>query len=122
MSRARLLISIGAEGGSIALYGDIANPSLPRFRLCVVDQTPMFLSDDEAGTAIRSDSGWLSSWADAMAALGRYPWVNLVPLHVDAAISSDVWKALEDYIARTKRSVRETALSRWRIACRQANT
>jgi hypothetical protein len=56
MSYPKLLISIGAEGGSIALYGDITDASKPRFKLMVVDQTPTSLNGDDAGLEIRRDS------------------------------------------------------------------
>lgn len=117
MSYPQLLISIGAEGGSIALYGDITDASQPRFKLMVVDQTPTFLTGDDAGLEIRRDSGWLLSWADAMTALDRYPWVQLHVLHVDPAVAASVWMSVEHYIARSNQPVRDISLDRWRAAC-----
>lgn len=58
---AKLLVSIGAEGGSIALYGDVSDAAHPRCRVVVMDQTPTFLSEEEGGAAIRKDSGWIDT-------------------------------------------------------------
>jgi hypothetical protein len=117
MNDPKLLISIGAEGGSIALYGDNTDPAHPRYRMMVVDQTPTFLTGDESGLEIRRDSGWLSGWDDAMTALGRYPWANLYVLYVDPTVAAEVWKSLQDYATGSGQPVREGALSRWRDAC-----
>ncbi len=116
----RLLVSIGAEGGAIALYGDMGDLSHPRFMVAVVDQTPMFLSEEEAGPAIRRDSGWLPTWSEAMSALGKYPWPHLHVLHVDPDVTDAVWEALQDYVGRSTQPVRDSAMSRWRRACGQS--
>jgi hypothetical protein len=116
LKQTRLLLSIGAEGGSIALYGD-PSPGVERFRMVMVDQTPMFLDESEAGPTLRRDSGWLTGWPNALAALERYPWPNLVPLSIDPTIATLVSEALETYTERTGRPARETSLQRWRAAC-----
>jgi hypothetical protein len=39
MGKATLLVSIGAEGGSIALYGEDGDSTNRRFRVMIVDQS-----------------------------------------------------------------------------------
>jgi hypothetical protein len=119
MANAKLLIAIGAEGGSFALYADTSDPARPRYKVMLVDQTPLFLNEDEGGPVIRRDSGWLPTWTAAMESLSRYPWPHLVGSYVDPAVASDVWHALQDYVERTGRPIRVSAWERWREACRQ---
>jgi len=115
---AELLVSIGAEGGCIALYGNVSDADQLRYRVVVADQTPTFLSEEEGGgPAIRRDSGWLATWTDAMKALDRYPWPHLACMSVHRTVATAVWRALEDYVRRTGRPVRNSAMNRWRTAC-----
>jgi hypothetical protein len=114
---AKLLVSIGAEGGFIAIYGDVSDAAHPRYRVVVVDQTLTFLNDEEGGAQIRKDSGWLSSWADVMKALDRYPWPHLACMSVDPSVAPEIWKALQEYVGRADRPIRESAMQRWREAC-----
>jgi len=113
----KLLVSIGAEGGAITLYGDLSDPGHPRYRVVLADGTLTFLEGEEGGTGIRKDSGWLSTWPEAIQVLDCYPWPHLACLHVDPTVASAIWNALENYIRRTERPIRESALRRWREAC-----
>ena len=100
------------------MYGDPNDLPGNRYRVAIVDQTPLFLDEGDGGSpAMRRDSGWLTSWADATAALARYPWPHLVPIHVDASIANEVWRALEEYVAKSARPVRPHSITRWREAC-----
>ncbi len=119
MSDAKLLISIGAEGGFIEVYGNGGEPTHAEFRVTVVDQTPTFLNDDEGGAPSKRDSGWLPNWSAAMGWLSRYPWPHLAGLHVDPSVADDVWAALQDYIARGGPPIRDSALNRWREVCKK---
>ena len=94
---AELLLRIGAEGGSIAVYGSLSSDAASRFRVLMIDHTPTFLEFDEGGTPSRRDSGWLTSWADAMTALARWPWPHLVPLFVHERVAREVWDSVEEY-------------------------
>ncbi len=113
----KLLVSIGAEGGAIALYGDVSDSGPRRYRVVLADQTPIFLENEEGGAGIRKDSGWLSTWPEAMRVLDRYAWPHLACLHVDPTAANAIWNALEEYIRRSERPIRESALRRWREAC-----
>ena len=114
---AKLLVSIGAEGGFIAVYGDVSDAAHPRYRVVVADQTLTLLNEEEGGTAIRKDSGWLDTWSDAMKALDRYPWPHLACMSVDPSVAAAVWNALQEYLGRADRPIRESVIQRWREAC-----
>lgn len=118
MTQVRLLLAIGAEGGSIAIYGDMNDPARPQYKIVLADQTPSFLSDDDGGVTIHKDSGWLPTWAEAMNSLGRYPWPHLAAQYVDPAVANDVWSALQDYVGRSGHPVRENSIQRWRELCK----
>jgi hypothetical protein len=83
----------------------------------MIDHTATFLEFDEGGAPSRRDSGWLTSWADAMTALARWPWPHLVPLFVNKRVARDVWNAVEGYRTKSGREIRVGALERWRDAC-----
>jgi len=119
MSDAKRLISIGAEGGFIEVYGNGGERTHAEFRVMVVDQTPTFLNDDEGGAPSKRDSGWLPNWSAAIAWLSRYPWPHLAGLHVDPSVADDVWAALQDHMARGGPPIRGGALQRWRGVCRK---
>lgn len=118
MAKTKLFVAVGAEGGSLAIYADIADSERPRYRVISVDQAPSLLNDEEGGLEIRRDSGWLPTWSAAMECLGRYPWPHLASTYVDPVVASDLWTALQSYVERTGRPLSAEALGRWREACR----
>ena len=115
MSRSELLLAVGAEGGSIAIYGRHEGDRT-QYRVGIVDQTLTSLDDDDAGDEIRSESGWLNTWEEAVAKIDRWPWPNLYPRFVHPSIRDAIWKAVQDYSERVGRSVRQAALDGWRSA------
>lgn len=116
MPQAELLLEVLAEGGSIAIYGR-REGDRTLFRVGIVDQTLAFLNDEDGGEAIRSDSGWLNTWEEAVGRIGRWPWPNLYPKIVHPSIREDIWKAVQGYRDSAGRGVREEALPRWRSKC-----
>jgi hypothetical protein len=119
MSRADLLLAIDSEGGIIALYGDAADATRARYRLLLTAEAPEVLQIDEGESAARRDSGWLTSWTAAMAALGKYPWPHLECRMVHPAVAGSVWDALHIYVEHTGNSPIPSLWGRWRRACAQ---
>jgi hypothetical protein len=119
VTKAELVLSVGAEGGSIAVYGDQSVAGHPRYRVVLVDQTPTFLNDEDGGVAIRWDSGFLPTWQAASEALARWPWPNLHVLYVHPSVAAEVWSAVQDYVAQSDCPVRPQTLDDWRGACAQ---
>ena len=116
MPRAELLVRVAAEGGSIAIYGRHEGDRT-QYRVGIVDQTLTFLDEAEGGREIRSDSGWLNTWEEAVAKIDRWPWPNLYPKLVHPSVRDAVWQAVQDYRDRTGRSVRQAGLDNWRCEC-----
>jgi hypothetical protein len=115
--KSELLLSIGAEGGSIAVYGTLPIAAMGAFKVGIVDHTPTFLDESEGGRVIRRDSGWLSTWRDALQALDRYPWRNLHPLYVHPRCKAAVWEAVERGTPTAVSGFAASALERWREHC-----
>jgi hypothetical protein len=116
MSRGELVFSVGAEGGSIAMYGDRTDPAHLLYRVLLADHTPTFLDERDGGPAIRKDSGWLNTWPEAVAALSRWPWAHLVPVFVHDSVKvavRDAWNAYNHVAGREPRS---GASERWKRA------
>lgn len=104
-----VILKVGAEGGSITLYG-VRTESGWRFKRDVIDQTPCVL--DEAG--IRHDSQFTSSWAEALSLLDRYPWHRLYPIRVHPEFRQSVWSVVR---TRYARDGSDHDLERWRERC-----
>lgn len=77
MSDREAIVQVGAEGGSITLYG-MRSPTGWRYQRNVVDQTLAMLDEEE----IRYDSPFCSAWDEAVALLDRYLWHRLIRLRV----------------------------------------
>jgi hypothetical protein len=120
MSQADLLLAIDSEGGTIALYGDTTHAARPRYRLMLLDQAPAVLTVEDNTLPMRRDSGWLTTWAAAMEALGQYPWPHLECRMVHPAVAAPIWEALQNYVDRTGHSPIPSSWGRWRRACAQS--
>jgi len=87
-----IIMTLGAEGGSINLVG-IRTGSNWEFRIETSDEIWM-LADDDA--YIPPAYPWVATWAEALAELDRYPWAQLYPVHVHpefrAAVAEDLQK------------------------------
>lgn len=109
MSKREVIVQVGAEGGSITLYGVRADHGW-RFQRNVVDQTPYLLDEEE----IQHDSDFTSSWDEALTLLGRYPWRRLFPIAVHPEFQQIVWRAVQTPEAGP---TSENNLVRWRTCC-----
>lgn len=90
MSEREVILQVGAEGGSITLYG-VRTESGWRYQRNVVDQTLSMLDQEE----IRHDSLFCSSWEEALALLDQYLWHRLYPLHVHPEFQAAVWRVVQ---------------------------
>ena len=78
MEQSEVIVEIGAEGGSLALYG-IRTKLGWIFSREVVDQSLLFIDE---GPTIQNNSKIVSSWPEALELLDRYPWPQLYPIEV----------------------------------------
>lgn len=93
------IIKIGAEGGSICLYGRKLENSEWQF-LRETDESTVIdmLSDiDREGLESCSKSDPVIGWRNAMEIIDRYPWPCLYPLYVHPEFSDAVMMELKNY-------------------------
>jgi len=83
-NKRELILEVGAAGGSISVWSVKAKGGLRSF-LIIKDETTLkefMTKEDAAGLTFKSETGPLHSFADALTALGSYPWHRLYPLFV----------------------------------------
>lgn len=85
MATQEVILKVGAEGGSIALYGTRTDRTWV-FSLDVDDQTPTLMDESPIHCSQTIDA----SFQHALKLLGRYPWHKLYPLNVHPEFRSVV--------------------------------
>jgi hypothetical protein len=104
------IIEVGAEGGSIALYGFRTDHGWV-FTRKIVDQTPEFIDQEW----IEGKSDFVDSWEAALKLLDQYPWFILYPLSIHPDFRQKIWSAVQERLQKDESS--ELKLSRWRELC-----
>jgi hypothetical protein len=104
-----VVLEVGAEGGSITLYGLRTNQGWV-FSRKVIDQTPELIDEQ----SIATNSECVGPWEAALGLLDRYPWPRLYPISVHPEFRDRVWSAVQD-----KLDGDEEALRRWRAICQK---
>jgi hypothetical protein len=112
-----VILEVGAEGGSLTLYGARTSDGW-RFSRRVIDQTMALLDLDDAG-AVDELSAVVGSWPAALALMDRYPWHRLCPIEVHPEFRARV---LEAVVARLRGDGEDDPepLRRWKALCRRA--
>lgn len=110
MNHCETLLEVGAEGGSVAIYG-MRTPSGWLFSEEVIDQTPELIDEE----AILYRSGLLDTWDAALQRLDRYPWYRLYPLQVHPEFRDAIFEAV---VSRYKADGAIGArIDDWRLLC-----
>jgi hypothetical protein len=78
MSENEVIIELGAEGGSVTLYG-IRTDRGWFFSRNVIDSGDVLIDD---GPIIQHKSAIVDSWTAALELLDRYPWATLYPISI----------------------------------------
>jgi len=86
-----IIMTIGAEGGSIDLVGARTDGNW-QFRIETSDQRWMLEDDDDHGPPV---SPWVSTWPDAVAQLDLYPWPQLHPVRIHPEFRAMVAQSLK---------------------------
>jgi len=86
-----IIMTIGAEGGSIDLVGARTDGNW-QFRIETSDQRWMLEDDDDHGPPV---SPWVSTWPDAVAQLDLYPWPQLHPVRIHPEFRAMVAQGLK---------------------------
>jgi len=111
------IIKIGAEGGSITLFGVRTKDGEWQFARAVNDQTPTFLDPDEGGSEIKHTSLWVKTWAEALRMLDRYPWARLNGMFVHPEFRQRLWEAVKDRLEGQEGDKVKRCLERWQQRC-----
>lgn len=111
MEQSEVIVKVGAEGGSITLFG-VRTKEGWQFSRELIDQSLLLLDEPE----IRHDSKVVSSWPEALELMDRYPWQHLRPLDVHPEFRGMVFEAvLERYNAKSDKNPRR--LPDWEKVC-----
>jgi hypothetical protein len=105
-----VIIEVGAEGGSIALYGFRTDQGW-LFTRQVADQTPELIDEEW----IEKETPRFESWETALKLLDRYSWAKLYPLTIHPEFREQIWSAVQERLRNDDGS--ELHLSRWRELC-----
>ena len=111
MGNWEVILQLGAEGGSVTLYGMQTERGW-LFSRNVSDWTPELIGEER----IQHKSPVVDSWEAAVALLGQYPWQRLSPLMVHPEFSERIWSAVRDRLERDQASGRY--LDSWRNKCK----
>jgi len=103
IGKQEIVLQVGAEGGNLTLHGS-RTASGWQFSLSVCDSSPLMV--DEGEPASRHTSSCVTSWADAVVSLDKYPWAKLYPLAVHPDFSEQVWKDVESRLHQAGRDQR----------------
>ena len=112
MVRPEAILQVGAEGGSVALYGLYTNEGWVFIRK-VFDQTLPAVD----APSIQHRSGTVGSWPEALGLLGQYPWHRLYPIAVHPEFREQVWKAVVSRF-KAENEPSPERLDRWKTLCR----
>ena len=111
MAQSEIIVDVGAEGGSLTIYGNRTKGGW-LFSRDVIDQS-MLLEDEPES---RHSSEVVSTWAAALLLLDRYPWHMLYPLKVHPEFQKLVYgEIIKRFKKEPKNSQRR--LPDWKEIC-----
>lgn len=110
--KSELIVKVGAEGGSITLYGARTSTGWV-FSRDVMDQTPELLDEPW----IEHSSPKVATWTAALELLDVYPWHMLRPLTIHEEFRGAVLEAVEERFRADGRAD-SPKLSRWKDLCK----
>ena len=111
MNENEVIIEIGAEGGSIALYG-IRTERCWVFSRKVIDQTSELIDEEW----IQHNSAAVDTWEAALKLLDQYPWFKLYPIRIHPEFRQKIWLAVQEQL-QNDTEASKFALRRWRELC-----
>jgi hypothetical protein len=106
-----VILQLGAEGGSVTLYGMRTERGW-LFSRNVSDWTPELVGEER----IQHKSPVVDSWEAAVTLLDHYPWQRLSPLTVHPEFSERIWSAVRERLEKDQASDRY--FDSWRNMCK----
>jgi hypothetical protein len=112
MNRNEVIVELGAEGGSIILYGCRTEGGW-LFSMESSDWTPELLGDER----IEKRSGVVDNWTVALKLLDIYPCIGLFPISVHPDFRQKIWDALQKRLRASMKEPDRELNRRWRQIC-----
>jgi hypothetical protein len=109
-----VIVEIGAEGGSITLFG-VRSPQGWLYTRSVGDWTPELIDEER----IQHDSNVVDSWEAALGLLDQYPWHRLSPLHVHPEFRRQILAAVQKRFESSDDP--RGRMEKWRELCERMN-
>jgi hypothetical protein len=113
-----VILEIGAEGGSLTILG-ICDPECGWQFLNERNETTfrgMLPEEEEKGLEFYERSGYVASFAEALASLDRYPWHKLYPVQAHPEFHQRIFDVVVSRF-EAEGGDRWDQLSRWREVC-----
>lgn len=97
-NKQELILKVGAAGGSISLWSVTAKDGSRSFVVTTDESTlkDLMTEEEAEGLAFKSKTAPLHSFADALIALGHYPWHLLYPMFVHQDFKDVIFTAVMD--------------------------
>jgi hypothetical protein len=115
MNENEVIIKLGAEGGSVVLYGFRTE----RGWSFAMEVTELQVTDDD-DEWVQNRPSVVDTWEAALKLLDKYPWFKLYPISVHPEFRQQVWDALQERLQSTTEIPKEQ-LQRWRKYCGVGN-
>jgi hypothetical protein len=113
-NESEVIIEIGADGGSVTLYG-IRTKRGWCFSRETID-CGLVLIDE--GPTIQHNTDIVDSWEAALELLDQYPWVTLYPISIHPEFRYKLWVAVQERLQnKTKTSQLDAVRAEWDTLC-----
>ena len=106
------LLSVGAEGGSLAIIGLKEADQTWRFKVIRDESTILGLLDEITREDV-IDELVFDTWEEALSNMDRYPWVTLFPIYVHDEYTIRIFRAVR------ARTTDKLLLTKWASICSQ---
>jgi hypothetical protein len=116
MNESEVIIEVGAEGGSITLYG-IRTDRGWLFSREVIDSGYVFIDE---GPTVQHKTAVVDTWEAALALLDQYPWATLYPISIHPDFMQIILVAMQERlrnnpeISKLDAADIDAALKHWR--------
>ena len=113
MNKSEVIVKLGAEGGSVVLYGFRTGRGWTFMRE-VSDLTPELIDEHHIHTKLAV----VDSWEAALELLDQYPWPKLFPISIHPDFRQKIWIAVQKRV-HSATKISELELQRWRDLCHE---